>query len=98
MSDEHLTGQLAGFRVLGSGPRDIVQYFEEDLDRTKLDNNDFKLAIYENQHQFRTKNWADLKERLLDREKIIKYFETPVEDRKVSEETLLHTKINKFKS
>ena len=61
MSDEHLNNQLGLVQILTSGPEVTCMKLEEDLDRTKLDNNDFKLAIYENQHQFGTKNWPALK-------------------------------------
>ena len=61
MTDEHLTTQLALYQITAAGPAFQYTKLEEDLDRTKLDNNDFRLAIYENQHQFRTKNWPALK-------------------------------------
>jgi hypothetical protein len=47
MSEEHLTGQFAAFRVMLSGVKEKFDFLEYDLDKTKLDFNDFKIAVYE---------------------------------------------------
>jgi hypothetical protein len=71
MSEFHLSANLIMVKMYNTKLQ--FNYFLEDLDLMKLDEIDFKLQVYKNQEQFRIKNWDNLKERLLDEEKFVKY-------------------------